>query len=226
MKTGYTRAAGYNLVATAKRGPRRVMAVLLGGKSSSWRWRKVSSLLDEAFAKTPRHARAVAPPRGRIMVAEAPVPAARPGTRATGVGAIAEALSPEDAAAANPDAASRLAPFYAERPVARRNDAPARPAAPRVAQGAAMPVPETRPGWSVQVGAFRRQVHAVAHLNAIALADLPMLARGETQIAEGRLRSGKPIYKVRVVGLDETDARAACNAVRREGRDCLEIAPR
>ena len=226
MKTGYTRAAGYNLVATAKRGPRRVMAVLLGGKSSSWRWRKVSSLLDEAFAKSPRHARAIAPPRGRVLLAAAPVPAVRPGTRATGMGAIAEALAPGDASAAVPDPASRLAPFYAERPVARGVDAPARRTVPRIAQGAATPLPETRPGWSVQVGAFRRQVHAVAHLNAIALADLPMLARGQTQIEEGRLRSGKPIYKVRVVGLDETDARAACTAVRREGRDCLEIAPR
>ncbi|MEO1601132.1 MAG: D-alanyl-D-alanine carboxypeptidase family protein, partial [Pseudomonadota bacterium] len=33
MKTGYTRAAGYNLVATAKRGQRRVIAVVMGGKS-------------------------------------------------------------------------------------------------------------------------------------------------------------------------------------------------
>ncbi|MDT8345754.1 MAG: D-alanyl-D-alanine carboxypeptidase family protein, partial [Thermohalobaculum sp.] len=37
MKTGYTSAAGYNLVGVAARGSERVIAVVLGGRNSRWR---------------------------------------------------------------------------------------------------------------------------------------------------------------------------------------------
>jgi D-alanyl-D-alanine carboxypeptidase len=37
IKTGYTNAAGYTLVASARRGKKRVIASLFGGKSSRWR---------------------------------------------------------------------------------------------------------------------------------------------------------------------------------------------
>ena len=34
IKTGYTRAAGFNVVTSAQRGNRRVLVAVLGGKSS------------------------------------------------------------------------------------------------------------------------------------------------------------------------------------------------
>jgi len=229
MKTGYTRAAGYNLVATAKRGPRRVVAVIMGGKSSRWRNARMARLLDEAFAKTPLHAAEIPPRRGPVRIATAPLPPDRPTTRATGLGAFGDAFA-STAEAAIPDPATDRAPLYGERPRPRpgARAIAARPPA-RGAVGSAastVPLPELRPGWAVQVGAFHEQERAVAHLNAIALADLPMLARGSSHISAERTRSGKPIYKVRFIGLDRDDARAACDRVRREGRDCLAIAPR
>ena len=46
IKTGYTRAAGYNLVASAERGSERIIATVFGGRSTSWRNQRVAELLD------------------------------------------------------------------------------------------------------------------------------------------------------------------------------------
>ncbi|WP_052121271.1 D-alanyl-D-alanine carboxypeptidase family protein [Inquilinus limosus] len=49
MKTGYIRAAGYNLVASAVRGRTRLIGVIFGGTSPIMRNAKMAELLDEAF---------------------------------------------------------------------------------------------------------------------------------------------------------------------------------
>ncbi|WP_458879840.1 D-alanyl-D-alanine carboxypeptidase family protein [Arenibacterium sp. CAU 1754] len=56
IKTGYTRAAGFNLVASAERGNERVIATVFGGKSSSARNAKVAELLDLGFRRAPSRA--------------------------------------------------------------------------------------------------------------------------------------------------------------------------
>ncbi|GAA6199931.1 D-alanyl-D-alanine carboxypeptidase family protein [Aquicoccus sp. SU-CL01552] len=56
IKTGYTRAAGFNLVASAQRGNERVIATVFGGKSSSSRNAKVAELLDLGFRRAPSRA--------------------------------------------------------------------------------------------------------------------------------------------------------------------------
>lgn len=50
IKTGYIRASGFNLVASARRGGKRVIAVVFGGKTSKSRDRRVATLLDKGFA--------------------------------------------------------------------------------------------------------------------------------------------------------------------------------
>lgn len=49
LKTGYVRAAGYHLVATAKRGDKRLMAVVLGAKNPKIRTSQTKKLLDFGF---------------------------------------------------------------------------------------------------------------------------------------------------------------------------------
>ena len=56
IKTGYTRAAGFNLVASAQRGNVRIIATVFGGQSTAWRNQRVSELLDMGFARAPAHA--------------------------------------------------------------------------------------------------------------------------------------------------------------------------
>lgn len=61
IKTGYTVAAGYNLVASAERDGVRIIATVFGGTSTANRNARVAELLDMGFAAAPANA-AVRPP--------------------------------------------------------------------------------------------------------------------------------------------------------------------
>jgi D-alanyl-D-alanine carboxypeptidase len=56
IKTGYTRAAGFNLVASAERGNERIITTVFGGRSTSTRNAKVAELMDLGFRRAPSHA--------------------------------------------------------------------------------------------------------------------------------------------------------------------------
>jgi D-alanyl-D-alanine carboxypeptidase len=62
IKTGYTRAAGFNLVASAQRGEERIIATVFGGRSSAWRNERVMELLDMGFERAPSHVALRTPP--------------------------------------------------------------------------------------------------------------------------------------------------------------------
>ena len=51
MKTGYTRASGYNLVVSARRNGHRIIGVVFGGKSARARNSHMRGLLNRSFAK-------------------------------------------------------------------------------------------------------------------------------------------------------------------------------
>lgn len=91
IKTGYTRAAGFNLVASAKRGNERVIATVFGGKSSTSRNSKVAELLDLGFRRAPSRARVRAPGRpayaGNQGIGATSVASATQATGATNGGA-------------------------------------------------------------------------------------------------------------------------------------------
>jgi D-alanyl-D-alanine carboxypeptidase len=53
IKTGYTRAAGFNLVASAVRGNERIIATVFGGRSTATRNARVAELLDLGFKRAP-----------------------------------------------------------------------------------------------------------------------------------------------------------------------------
>lgn len=76
IKTGFTNAAGHNLVASAHRGNERIIAVLFGGTSSYQRAARMTELMDLGFNRAPSQATVVALPRIRpnpangVMVAQ------------------------------------------------------------------------------------------------------------------------------------------------------------
>ncbi len=53
IKTGYTRAAGFNLVSSAQRGNERIIATVFGGTSTTARNKRVAELLDMGFKRAP-----------------------------------------------------------------------------------------------------------------------------------------------------------------------------
>ncbi|MFV3128142.1 D-alanyl-D-alanine carboxypeptidase [Niveispirillum sp. KHB5.9] len=50
LKTGYIRASGFNLAASASRDGRRLIGVVFGGQTGTWRDNHMADLLDDAFS--------------------------------------------------------------------------------------------------------------------------------------------------------------------------------
>jgi D-alanyl-D-alanine carboxypeptidase len=106
IKTGYTRAAGYNLTASAERGKERVIVTVFGGKSTASRNAKVAELMDLGFRRSPTRAR-VRKPSKPAYIAEAPPVQSNTPSVATGstpggagktirlVGAVKKSLRPQ-----------------------------------------------------------------------------------------------------------------------------------
>nr|WP_245781029.1 D-alanyl-D-alanine carboxypeptidase family protein [Litoreibacter janthinus] len=67
IKTGYTRAAGFNLVASAERGNERVIATVFGGTSTAARNARVAELLDMGFKRAPSRAKLSKPERPNLV---------------------------------------------------------------------------------------------------------------------------------------------------------------
>ena len=95
IKTGYTRAAGFNLVASAQRGQERVIATMFGGSSTAARNKRITELMDMGFNR--------APTRATIRRPQPPAAAPDGGAKTVRVsGAISRSLRP----VARPDGAA------------------------------------------------------------------------------------------------------------------------
>lgn len=239
IKTGYTNAAGFNLVSSAKRGDKRVIAVVFGGKSSASRNHRIAELLDLGFRNAPAHA-VVQRPRTRLIAYNSPTPTPRPGA-----GETIESI-PEVAAALLSEAGEALVPSAkaSERPGAGAiytkwspRVSPAPLLRPSLSAGVASNRPQTSgkaararskarsDRWAVQIGVYPKQEAAVAELAAAALSNVDGLERAGRQVAELTL-SGRPAYRARLTGFDQVGALSACEALKTRGRDCLPIASR
>lgn len=67
IKTGFTRAAGFNLTASAERGGTRIIATVFGGASTPARNAKMAELLDIGFSRAPSRVAVRAPARPPYM---------------------------------------------------------------------------------------------------------------------------------------------------------------
>ena len=67
IKTGYTRAAGFNLTASAERGGERIIATVFGGQSTATRNARVAALLDLGFKQAPTRVAVNRPSKPRYM---------------------------------------------------------------------------------------------------------------------------------------------------------------
>lgn len=75
IKTGYTRASGYNLISSARRGKKKVIAVVMGGRTGRARDSHMMAIMGHAFKKVSTYT-----PRKRkpVFVKPVPLPVAKP----------------------------------------------------------------------------------------------------------------------------------------------------
>jgi D-alanyl-D-alanine carboxypeptidase len=80
IKTGYTRASGFNLISSVRRGRKHVIGVVMGGRSARKRDARMMALVSHAFRRVsnykPKRMRKIARARG-IKPIPLPIPAPR-----------------------------------------------------------------------------------------------------------------------------------------------------
>ena len=195
MKTGYVRASGFNLVASAERANRRVIGVVFGGKSARSRDAHMRTLLDRGFKQLTRAvAKAPDPPRRNpLRVATAQKPASATQTASLG---SSVALSP----------------------------APATNIATTAPQTGAANPPRLG-SWGVQVGAFSRFAPAQLAATQAARRVPTILLDTRSVIETIERSAGGPLYRARLIGLSETSAREACRKLKEMRHSCVVVPP-
>lgn len=81
IKTGYTRAAGFNLTASAERGNERIIVTVFGGQSTASRNAKVAELMDLGFRRAPSNAPLRKPQEPAYIAEAGPTSKAAPGAK-------------------------------------------------------------------------------------------------------------------------------------------------
>ncbi len=202
IKTGYTRASGFNLVSSVERNGRRVIAVVFGGKTSKSRDRHMVKLLDRGFTK-------LASMGVRTIPA---VPGRNPFQKPEPVVQVAAA-----------------APQPAKVPTARKR--PIKPviASSQIATADAMDMPADvemlTSDWTVQVGAFSR--FRAAHVSAKAALETAPKALEGAKVAIRRVDSASTgtLYRSQLTGLYEQQARKACQELIAAELSCVVVQP-
>lgn len=220
IKTGYIRAAGFNLVSSAERNGRRLVGVVLGGASAPARDKQMVALLTTGF-KTNRGI-------GDVLMAKAPGSAGPAqntpvvASAANDAPAVAEPSMDEVVAAA-------LVPT--PKPTTRPDDsigtAIATMASVSLAPAVASPDNQAVANvWSpdknqfgIQVGAYSKFKPAQKAAERATKAVPALLADARIVVDQGNSN----IYRARVFGLTKADADAACKKLKAKQTDCLVL---
>jgi D-alanyl-D-alanine carboxypeptidase len=229
IKTGFVNASGFNLAASAVRNGRRLIGVILGGRSAQSRDIQMASLLDQGFA-----ALGGAPPAPTVVAA---APAAMPkASSSTAIAAPVRVAAPAPAPAiASPEPASAAADDEDdddERPdpkagaLRRVANAALRHLAP-VSKAHAAPAVHVRPAaddsWSIQLGAFRGE--AAARQAIRRTAGLAAVSGKPQQVLPPAKSDRRGLYRARLLRFSEKGAQAACSELKKRKMACTVIRP-
>lgn len=213
IKTGYTSKAGFNLVASAQRGEKRVIGVIFGGRSTAARNQRMAELLDLGFSRSPAHADVHPPPfplnidGGTITGSRAVVSSIRPRPRPDVPAEVQLALGTRSRDDADQSGAVATAP----RPV-RRDDG--------LEVVTRMSTSSSERHWAISLGRYGTQVEAEKLLLKTALKEIGTLDNALRRVlpASGR-------YDASFVGLSKLEAERACFRLLSRDTPCLVIRP-
>ncbi len=239
LKTGYTRASGFNLASSAVRNGRRVIVVVFGGRSAQTRDAEVVRLMDLGFERLRER-------RREPLIALLPQP--KPGTVTRAVAALSDTTPP-----AGPPAAAEIivsTPVLPEpRPGTADIEVAAAPASVLDALpeaelaailDAAINAPEPRPteigsglvagpakaaatgAYAVQVGAFHdpNQARRAAHMATDLVPEILLLGDIDVSPLQGRRQM---VYRARVAGFERETANRACSLLQAKRQECLVV---
>jgi D-alanyl-D-alanine carboxypeptidase len=240
LKTGYIRASGYNVATSAVRNGRRIIAVVMGGRSAYARDAQMMALLDQGFAlaatqpktqvasatlpKAPTIAAAQTSKTAKTVGAPAmPVPPAKPQAETLKAAAVVQqtAAAQEAVTVQVSDPVEQAAAVQTADPVQESVavqvasiEPTAAPAATKTKSSAA------RGRWGIQVGAFNAYDLA---LNAAKRASkrVAKLVKNAQVVVDETAKGNATLYRARLVGLSKQNAHSACRQLKAKAIDCL-----
>lgn len=246
IKTGYIHASGFNLVASAVQNNRRLIGVVLGGRTTASRNAHMAKILDEGFAM------AKSLPKTRVAqiqsITSIPKPFAKPETEQSSIRntVMASLSAPVQTKGVN---ATQPLPTPSARPnmnnvidealgqgdvdpkAARRLETGLMAIAAhtgRVAEMEGVGEFVTNSAgvnaikqWAIQIGAYSSQAISDQAIQ-VAAKSLPPELRGNIHGTTLPLTTGsRTIYRARINGFDQQAAQRACAYI----RNCMVIAP-
>lgn len=206
IKTGYTNASGYNLVASAEQNGRRIVGVVFGGRSSARRNRHMRKLLDNGFKIAPKrtsHVGSVLPDVDYYL--ESPLPR----------------LSPKRGGTVNPPIAIAALARNESNSVVDRGLAALSSVIVTPAQASTQTAKNGN--YSIQIGAYRKRSLAERRLRAVKKLRQPANLRRTASTVSVRNAGGRPLYRARFIGLAKADADRACKRLKAKSVDCFVV---
>lgn len=162
IKTGYTRASGFNLVSSVKHRNREIVAVVMGGRTGRSRDAQMRKLIAEYLPKASSGKRTAPLMAGRktggtMVLANAPLPVAKPAVAAALVAALPRVPPVEQAPAA---------------PIEVRNGRALPPAPGQIVTASAAPAPHPAPTPAARISAAHALERTAASNGPLSLDDL------------------------------------------------------
>lgn len=220
IKTGYTRASGFNLVSSVATGNKRLVAVVLGGQSGKSRDAEMAGLIRKFVPKAStkvsggfiaklKSRKAVAVEETMALAEPAPVPAAKK---------IVAEMDP---------AVASVVPSPAEKPlVSVTEEIEKQVAVLDPIQTASAPVVESPSGtgaWVIQIAAAESEAGAMKILSKAQSAGGRALANANP-FTQSVTKGSATLYRARFGGFDSKEqAWTACEALKRKQYGCFAL---
>ncbi len=216
IKTGYTRASGYNLATSVKLDGRSIVAVVLGGKTSRSRDAEMAELIRKYLPRASRRG----DPGDYIASRQDVAPAA-----------VAVALPRHDAP--TPDRRpARVAPEPETQALALVSEAPAPTSRPALKVAEAIATKDVDPvstsstgpsGWAIQIGATDSETQARAILDK-ASKKAPTILADASPFTAIYQKGGDTYYRARFGGFSsKAQAWDACGALKKRKIACYAV---
>ena len=216
IKTGYIRASGFNLVASAERNGRRLVGVVLGGNAPGWRDKHMAQLLDTAFQKRPA-----------VMLAAVPktAPEAQgPPVNGVKVAPIAKGITQRPGAPAPEPVIATTEPPPPEPVYAEDMDLDQPTTEADMVSDDAAEEMLVSGNWGVQVGAFKLAQNAQRAADE-ARRYLPIYLAGAKPVVDEKTVKRAKVFQARLMGMNETEARDLCKQFKKKKMECLAVPP-
>ncbi len=205
LKTGYIRASGFNIATSAQRNGHRLIGIVLGGRTSKWRDRKMAYLLNVGFNRLQTL---------QVVAKRKPRPKPKPQKMKEAERKTAK-LGPLDAIAKV--IKSVRTPTQKPRSSKLGLLKPKPPAPPKAGTQLAT-------SWGIQVGAFSAYGMAFQKTQDAVEAQ-PQLLNSARVVVDRAFGDSRRLYRARLLGISEQSARDACRRLIIDQFACIPIPP-